>query len=73
MENVKYYFRNNVIDLNEKSKDCFPFLRQMPCFFLEHMLIIWQTFTKPLRSSYILIQRLRFCTNESHNLRWATL
>lgn len=74
MENVKHYFRNNAIVLNEKSKDYFTFLRQMmPCFFLEHMLIIWQRFIKPLHSSYILIQRLSSFTNESHNLRWAIL
>lgn len=71
MEKVKHYFRNNAIVLNEKSKDYFTFLRQMPCFFLEHMLIIWQRFIKPLHSSDILIQRMSSFTNESHNLRWA--
>lgn len=60
MNNVKHYFRNNAIALNEKSKGYFTFLRQMSCFFLEHMLIIWQRFIKPFHSSYILLQRLIF-------------
>lgn len=73
MENAKHYFMNNIMVLNEKLKGYFPFLRQMPSFFLEHVLIVWQRYAKPSRNSYILMQVLRFCTNDSPSFTWDIL
>lgn len=73
MENVKYYFMNNIMVLNEKLKGYFPFLRQMPSFFLEHVLIVWQRYAKQSHNSYILMQVLRFCTNDSPSFTWDIL
>lgn len=59
MENVKHNFRNNAIVISEKSKDCFSFLKQMPCFYFEHMLLFPLRCTKSLCSSYIPIQKAK--------------